>query len=87
MITCLIARDEEKKWDYNNPVLKDKELVCVYTLFGPRYKLGDGIHTYQMLPFIDRLTDVSEFIIYDADRSKQPVITINLRPFQEDFRV
>lgn len=49
-----LRRDTAAHWEAKNPVLDDGEFITVYTSSGAtRHKVGDGVKTYNQLPFTD----------------------------------
>lgn len=64
-ITCLIKRDTTDTYKEWNPVLRLNELAVEYNndeIVG--YKIGDGTTQWSELPYINQLTEISEFWIY-----------------------
>lgn len=55
-------KDSDENWSSKNPVLLLNELVIAEMTTGEcRFKIGDGVHTYSDLPFLDqRLRDEIE---------------------------
>lgn len=57
-------RDTAANWTNNNPVLLNGELIVVETSTGAiRLKVGDGVKTFNQLPFLDE-------VIYNTVDSK-----------------
>lgn len=49
-------RDTEANWEKKNPLILDGEIIVVTTTSGEtRVKIGDGIKTYNQLPFLDEV--------------------------------
>lgn len=47
-------RDTSANWESKNPVLAEGEFITVFTSSGAvRHKTGDGVKTYNQLPFED----------------------------------
>ena len=52
--TFIPRRDTAANWESENPVLREGEYISVTTNAGAiRHKVGDGVKTYNQLPFID----------------------------------
>lgn len=52
----LQKKDTDTNWASNNPVLLLNELIIVELETGEcRFKIGDGVHAYKDLPFLDQL--------------------------------
>ena len=48
-------KDTDVNWTSNNPVLLENELIIVEMESGEcRFKIGDGVHAYKDLPFLDQ---------------------------------
>lgn len=84
-VNCLIKRgttNEYKEW---NPILSLNELAVEYNnneIVG--YKIGDGTTRWPELPYINHITDISEFWLYcNAFDCSHPYIAakIMLDPF------
>lgn len=63
-IKIKIRRDHDYSWERDNPILRDAELVCVYTSLGPRYKQGDGKTPFNELHYCTSLQTIKQFKIY-----------------------
>lgn len=81
-MVILPRRDNEKIWEYYDPILKDHELVVSETASGQiKYKYGNGKDNFTKLPYLNSLSDIDFFICYIPN--KEP-ITIFLNPFLYD---
>ena len=62
--TILLKCDTVESYKESNPVLNDRELVCVKMEDGTiKYKLGDGITPFIDLPYTNcRLLNILKFI-------------------------
>ena len=65
-------RDTAARWENNNPVLLNGELIIVDTNAGDiRFKIGNGSKTYTQLPFQDEglysvLSGKQDKLVYDS---------------------
>ena len=65
-------RDTAANWTNNNPVLLNGELIVVETSTGAiRLKVGDGVKTFNQLPFLD---EALRALITDVDNTKSAVV-------------
>ena len=65
-------RDTAANWTNNNPVLLNGELIVVETSTGAiRLKVGDGVKTFNQLPFLD---ETLRTLITDVDNTKSAVV-------------
>ena len=65
-------RDTAANWTNNNPVLLNGELIVVETAAGAiRLKVGDGVKTFNQLPFLD---EALRALITDVDNTKSAVV-------------
>ena len=65
-------RDTAANWTNNNPVLLNGELIVVETSTGAiRLKVGDGVKTFNQLPFLD---ETLRALITDVDNTKSAVV-------------
>ena len=76
-MSLINARMQQKKdtaanWTNNNPVLLNGELIVVETSTGAiRLKVGDGVKTFNQLPFLD---ETLRALITDVDNTKSAVV-------------
>ena len=69
-------RDTAARWETNNPVLLNGELIIVDTNAGDiRFKIGNGSKTYTQLPFQDEglysvLSGKQDKLVYDSVPTK-----------------
>ena len=69
-------RDTAANWTNNNPVLLNGELIVVETSTGAiRLKVGDGVKTFNQLPFLD---ETLRALITDVDNTKSAVVLSDL---------
>ena len=61
--TTIIRRDDIIEWLEADPILLDRELVCVYGVdeHEPWFKIGDGKSKFSELNYI---TQISELLLY-----------------------
>ena len=61
--TTIICRDDIVEWLQEDPILLDRELVCVYGVAEdkPWFKIGDGKSKFSELNYI---TQISELLPY-----------------------
>lgn len=65
-------RDTAANWTNNNPVLLNGELIVVETSTGAiRLKVGDGVKTFNQLPFLD---EALRALITDVDNNNSAVV-------------
>ena len=65
-------RDTAANWTNNNPVLLNGELIVVETSTGAiRLKVGDGVKTFNQLPFLD---ETLRALITDVDNNNSAVV-------------
>ena len=70
-----MKRDTASKWEQNNPVLLNGEIIIVDTASGEvRFKVGDGTKLYTQLPFSDEavralISEQSGAVRYDVAQS------------------
>ena len=65
-------RDTAANWTNNNPVLLNGELIVVETSTGAiRLKVGDGVKTFNQLPFLD---ETLRTLITDVDNNNSAVV-------------
>lgn len=65
-------RDTAANWTSNNPVLLNGELIVVETSTGAiRLKVGDGVKTFNQLPFLD---ETLRALITDVDNNNSAVV-------------
>lgn len=65
-------RDTAANWTSNNPVLLNGELIVVETSTGAiRLKVGDGVKTFNQLPFLD---EALRALITDVDNNNSAVV-------------
>jgi hypothetical protein len=65
IIKCLIKRGTTDDYNEWNPILYLNELAVEYNdneIVG--YKIGDGTTQWSELPYINHITDISEFWLY-----------------------
>lgn len=56
MLRVLLRRDTVENFMKANPVLKKHEIVKVFfTNEKPRFKIGDGVHKFSELSYVDKL--------------------------------
>lgn len=83
--TILIRRDTEELFNELNPILRDKELVCVKIDNNTyKYKYGDGKSKYSELEFVNSIYDIDIIKIYDP-KSNTRWATIDLNPFNHFY--
>lgn len=76
-MSLINARMQQKKdtaanWTNNNPVLLNGELIVVETSTGAiRLKVGDGVKTFNQLPFLD---ETLRALITDVDNNNSAVV-------------
>ena len=76
-MSLINARMQQKKdtaanWTSNNPVLLNGELIVVETSTGAiRLKVGDGVKTFNQLPFLD---ETLRALITDVDNNNSAVV-------------
>ena len=76
-MSLINARMQQKKdtaanWTNNNPVLLNGEMIVVETSTGAiRLKVGDGVKTFNQLPFLD---ETLRALITDVDNTKSAVV-------------
>ena len=76
-MSLINARMQQKKdtaanWTNNNPVLLNGELIVVETSTGAiRLKVGDGVKTFNQLPFLD---ETLRALITDVNNTKSAVV-------------
>lgn len=63
-MTINIRRDTNENFRKVNPVLGYRELCCVYTKRGRKWKIGDGVKPFRKLKYITRIRDIDPFITY-----------------------
>ena len=49
----IFKNDTEENWDFENPILRESEIIVVKQPLSLGYKLGDGETHYKDLPFCD----------------------------------
>ena len=65
-------RDTAANWTNSNPVLLNGELIVVETSTGAiRLKVGDGVKTFNQLPFLD---ETLRALITDVDNNNSAVV-------------
>lgn len=75
-------RDTAANWTNNNPVLLNGELIVVETSTGAiRLKVGDGVKTFNQLPFLD---EALRTLITDVDNNNSKVVLKDLINNAED---
>ena len=75
-------RDTAANWTNNNPVLLNGELIVVETSTGAiRLKVGDGVKTFNQLPFLD---EALRALITDVDNNNSKVVLKDLINNAED---
>lgn len=58
-VILVLRNDIEDRWISLDPVCREKEIIVSKQDDGTlRYKLGDGVHTYTELPYVDTLEEV-----------------------------
>ena len=80
MLTICIKRDTEENFCIENLVLRPQEIAGSYEngkVIG--YKIGDGHTPWKDLPYIDNITEVSEFLLYTPGTS-EPTVRVILDP-------
>ncbi|MCD7996504.1 MAG: hypothetical protein LUH21_04640 [Clostridiales bacterium] len=83
-----VRRDLMSNWMLENPILAEKELICVVCMDGDklvnRYKLGDGKTHYIRLKLLDRIPD--NFRIRSVRMGDRENVEINLNGIDIMFR-
>ena len=75
-------RDTAANWTNNNPVLLNGELIVVETSTGAiRLKVGDGVKTFNQLPFLD---EALRALITEVDNNNSKVVLKDLINNAED---
>lgn len=77
--TILLRHDTAKNWEVKNPVLEDGEYITVITDSGAiRHKSGDGIKTYNQLPFVHDTSDVFQATLSASNwQEKKQTVTVD----------
>lgn len=83
MIKILFRRDHDYNWEKENPVIRESELVVVYTALGTRYKQGDGVKSYNDLHYVSNINSLKPVKIY-VDGVPQALI--DFLPEQEKYK-
>lgn len=83
-LRALIKRDSLSNWEFYNPVIHDKELVCVWVWGKPMWKIGDGKTHFKDLPYVERIEDIMTFrIIGRGEDNHLMGVQLELSPEQE----
>lgn len=69
-MTIKVRQDTDKIFKEVNPVLGYRELCCVHTKRGRRWKIGDGTTPFNDLKYVTRIRDIESFIVY----AERPVL-------------
>ena len=85
MIKIMFRRDHDYEWERNNPVLRDGELVVVYTALGTKYKQGDGKKSFTDLQYVSNINSLKPIMVYTSGNS-EAVAMIDFLPDQEKYR-
>ena len=85
MIKIMFRRDHDYEWERNNPVLRDRELVVVYTALGTKYKQGDGKKSFIDLQYVSNINSLKPVMIYTSGNSEAGAM-IDFLPEQEKYR-
>lgn len=85
MIKIMFRRDHDYEWERNNPVLRDGELVVVYTALGTKYKQGDGKKSFTDLQYVSNINSLKPVMIYTSVNSEADAM-IDFLPEQEKYR-
>ena len=62
----MFRRDHDYEWERNNQILRDGELVVVYTALGTKYKQGDGKKPFVELQYISNINSLKPVMIYTS---------------------
>lgn len=84
MIKIMFRRDHDYEWERNNPVLRDGELVVVYTALGTKYKQGDGKKSFTDLQYVSNINSLKPVMIYTGNSEAGAMI--DFLPEQEKYR-
>lgn len=63
-LTIRARSDTESNWKKYNPILKEKEFITSITSNGLKYKVGNGIDSYTLLPYLPLEDALSVGCIY-----------------------
>ncbi len=85
MIKIMFRRDHDYEWEKNNPLLRDGELVVVYTALGTKYKQGDGKKYFNELQYVSNINSLKPVMIYTSGNSEAGAL-IDFLPEQEKYR-
>lgn len=66
-MTVLPKRDTYENFKSENPIPREKELICVLMKNGKcKWKIGDGKTCFNKLKFTNKISDIEEFILYSG---------------------
>ena len=68
MIKIMFRRDHDYELERNNPVLRDGELVVVYTALGTKYKQGDGKKSFIDLQYVSNINLLKPVMVYTSEK-------------------
>ena len=78
--------DTAERWATNNPILLDKEIG--YVRESGQYKIGDGIHTWNDLPFaISSGTTEKETIFHTVENEDDRVALRSVIPADKEYHI
>ena len=84
MIKIMFRRDHDYEWERTNPILRDGELVVVYTALGPRYKQGDGKKHFKDLQYVTDISSLKLVKVYDSGNAEAGAL-LNFIPESEFY--
>ena len=67
---------------FENPVLKDRELIVVYDKDWVGYKVGNGESKFNELPFIEKISDLAPYFIC---KSPGYQIKVDMLPKRDNY--
>lgn len=77
-------RDDEAMWKSVNPILRKYELSVVLMPDGDcKYKIGDGVHTFDELEYTDKISDIPIIHLYHP-HSNTVMVKIYMNPYYEE---
>ena len=76
----MFRRDHDYEWERNNQILRDGELVAVYTALGTKYKQGDGKKPFIELQYISNINSLLLFLIIHIFAYIENKTSINRKP-------